>query len=961
MNNEMREILRKIIENFLDLKIIQKSNSSFNSPLILVRKPNNEYRACADLRQINECVEEIESFPLVHLQTAIDFLQGNKYFVSLDLSNGFYSFEIEEACRKYFAFSLDFEKYEYVRVPMGYCGSPAFFIRCLSRIFGNMQLREIVLFCDDLSFGAKTLPELLIKTEKVFNILLKAGLKVRPSKCCFAMESIDFLGFTITENSIAVSKKRIDAINSLPPPKSPKQIQRFIGAINFVRKHIQGFSTKVAVLTELIKKNSIFKWTEKHQTAFEGLKEALISQPVLTLFDSEIPISIHTDVSEVAAGAVLVQNHSDGDKIIAYYSKKLTASESNFFISERELFAVILSLREWSVYVRASKFKPVNIYTDHLPIVSIKLAARVNSRLLRWLDELLDYPVKLIYKKGTEHHLPDLLSRPDETLEANKPCAIAEASRLFENPPIIKATSNFIANQFLDLFSEQHTDEFCQKLFKLVISNDKVKENFYIYKGVIYKFSKKNNIYRIVVPNSMRNTVLFSMHDLSGHLGTRKTYYKIKERYFWNKIRKDVTIYCKTCKSCQINKPRRVKPVVHAGLIPFLGIFEIFHIDICTSFSITERGNKHIVSAVDRVSKFIVAKAIPDQTAITVAKFVFENIICLFGPYRYLISDLGGCFISEVFESLHALCPPASQLFTTSYHASSNGSIERVHSTIKASLRTTCEGDYESWDLILPSIVYAINTSYNVDLQMSPYQFIFHLKPRNSLDFNFSPDILYAGNSPDLYSEKALQKWENVVEQTRQRLIEKAVRRAQNRNEGTRKHCFLIGDTVLLKNIAADLINPTPFKPKYKSLYLIIQRCSPSVYEIQKIYNPEKRKRVSVEQLELWHERHPEFELSETNFRYLTHLPQEINAKNLLDYKNYKLDSQENFNQTLTEPENYDTNTNISFIQKDRQFSDLEFKNSLENEKTVIYELPRQYKKEGLRDKNLLVRPKRFQ
>lgn len=411
------------------------------------------------------------------------------------------------------------------------------------------------------------------------------------------------------------------------------------------------------------------------------------------------------------------------------------------------------------------------------------------------------------------------------------------------------------------------------------------------------------------------------MHNLSGHLGIRKTYHKIKNRYFWDKFRRDVREYCKSCGSCQINKPRRNKAIAQAATIPFLRPFEILHIDICVSFPVTERNNKHIIVAVDRLSKYVVAKAIPDQTAITAARHVYENIITVFGPYRYIVSDLGSCFISEIFENLQIFCTPASHLYTISYHASSNGAVERQNSSIKASLRTVCDGNYDSWDLQLPGVIYALNTSYNVDLEMNPYQFLFHLKPRTNLDLMISPDILYAGNTPDLYSEKALKNWEKVVEKTRNRLTERAVKRAQKKNEHSRKQCFLIGDIVVLKNIAVDLINPGPFKPKYKGIYLIIKQCSPSVYCIQKLYNPEKRKKVSVEQLELYHKRHPEFNLDETNFRFLTDIPKSIPSCELLDYNKYVN------SQPCNLPSVYDLNTEKTDI-------------SNSSDQTVLYTVP---------------------
>ena len=204
---------------------------------------------------------------------------------------------------------------------------------------------------------------------------------------------------------------KVKVISDFPRPESRKQLMRFLGMAGYYRKFCQNFSTVAEPLTQLLSKKAKFLWNDKCEQAFEELKAILKSAPVLSAPDFDHQFKLAVDASDVAAGAVLLQQDKDGvDHPICYFSKKFNTNQRNYSTVEKECLALVLALQHFEVYV-SSSCAPVIVFSDHNPLVFLHKLKNKNQRLLRWSLMLQEYNLEIRHIKGKDNLIADCLSR----------------------------------------------------------------------------------------------------------------------------------------------------------------------------------------------------------------------------------------------------------------------------------------------------------------------------------------------------------------------------------------------------------------------------------------------------------------------------------------------------------------------------------------------------------------------
>ena len=183
--------------------------------------------------------------------------------------------------------------------------------------------------------------------EECLTKLREKDLPVKLSKCEFHKHTISFLGYRVSREGLIPDPIKVQATEEWPEPTTVKEIQAFLGLANYYRKFIEGFSRIAAPLTELTKKEVEFNFGEEYQESFKEIKRRLSSTPILTLYNPELQTDLETDTSDYAIGACLTQKGDDDkSRPIAYYSRKITRLETNYDIHDKELLAVVESLKE---------------------------------------------------------------------------------------------------------------------------------------------------------------------------------------------------------------------------------------------------------------------------------------------------------------------------------------------------------------------------------------------------------------------------------------------------------------------------------------------------------------------------------------------------------------------------------------------------------------------------------------
>jgi hypothetical protein len=233
-------------------------------------------------------------------------------------------------------------------------------------------------------------------------------------KCEFDKSSVAFLGYVISLDGIFVDKSKVETIQCWATPSLVKDVQRFLGFANFYHRFIKGYSKITTPLTTLTCKDKPFLWNPMAQAAFDTLKMAFTSAPILIHPDPDKPFIVETDTSIFALGAILSQFGIDGLlHLVAFYSQKLTSAEINYQVYDKELLAIITAFEQWRLYLAGAQHR-VQVLTDHKNLLYFTTTRTLNRRQARWSIFLVDFDFEIQYQLGTQQGKVDALSHRSE-------------------------------------------------------------------------------------------------------------------------------------------------------------------------------------------------------------------------------------------------------------------------------------------------------------------------------------------------------------------------------------------------------------------------------------------------------------------------------------------------------------------------------------------------------------------
>lgn len=260
---------------------------------------------------------------------------------------------------------------------------------------------------------------------------------------------------------------------------------------------------------------------------------------------------------------------------------------------------------------------------------------------------------------------------------------------------------------------------------EIIRSQDK---NYILDEGILYRKIKEQQV-RIARDYELEG-ILFENHDseLAAHFGIKATYNRIKEKYYWKNMRKDIEEYVKSCWSCQMRGKPNVKNELHP--IEIGEPFETIGIDIVGPLMTTKNRNRYIVVAVDYFTKWPEARAIKRATAEEVTKFLWEDIICRHGCPKKIISDQGSHFVNNLMEQLTNKYKINHQL-STPYHPETNGLVERFNRTLKESLAKL---GGNAWDEHIQSVLFAYRTKRHDSTKVKPFYAVYGRKEMAPMD-----------------------------------------------------------------------------------------------------------------------------------------------------------------------------------------------------------------------------------
>ncbi|GJR64766.1 reverse transcriptase domain-containing protein [Tanacetum coccineum] len=572
-----------------------------------------------------------------------------------------------------------------------YCFLDGTFQRCMMVIFHDMIEKTMEVFMDDFSVFGNSFSTCLTNLDKMLKRCEDTNLALNWEKSHFMVKEGIVLGHKISKKGIEVDKAKIDVISKLPHPTTVKGIRSFLGHAGFYRRFIKDFSKISRPMTHLLEKNiPILSFPEKKgiQTLSDSNKENYPKLPILQLLQLGQPFELMCDASDYAIGAVLGQRIEKHFIPIHYASKMMTEAETNYTTTEKEMLAV----------------------------------KDAKARLLRWVLLLQEFDFKVIDTKGAENYAADHLSRLENPYEnVFDPKEINETFPL-ETLNTVTSHDNQSTPWFADI-ANYHAGNF---LIKGMSTQQKRK----FFKDVKHYFWDDPYLFRICADQIIRRCVfgqealeiLKACHEgpTGGHHSANITARKVFDAgFFWPTIYQDAHSMIKSCDACQRQGKISHRDEMPQNAIQVCEIFDVWGIDFMGPFP-SSRGNKYILVAVDYLSKWVEAKALPTNDARVVVKFL-KSLFSRFGAPRAIISDRGTHFCNDKFDKVMSKYGVTHRL-STAYHPQTSGQVEVTNRGLKRILERTVGENRASWSDKLDDALWAFRTAYKTPIGCTPYK-----------------------------------------------------------------------------------------------------------------------------------------------------------------------------------------------------------------------------------------------
>ena len=398
--------IEKQVSNLLSAGLIRPSTSPYSSPVLLVKKKDGTWRLCVDFRSLN-AVTVRDRFSIPTIDELLDELGQASWFSKLDLRQGFHQILMHELDIEKTAFRTHHGHYEYLVMPFGLCNAPSTFQAAMNSLLTPFLHRFATVFFDDILVYNDSLTSHILHLETIFLTLLQGQYYLKQAKCLFTQEQLEYLGHIVSGKGVAPEPSKIRAILDWPNPATVKDLRAFLGFTGFYRKFIRNYAAIAAPLTTLLCKDA-FEWSLTSQAAFEALKSAITTAPVLALPNFAEDFVVETDASGAAMGAVLTQRGHP----LAYFSKLFGPRMIHASTYIRELHAIVAAVRKWRQYLLGRSF---TILTDHKSLRELMTQVIQTPEQHYYLSKLLGYDYHIEYKAGPTNKVADALSRIPST------------------------------------------------------------------------------------------------------------------------------------------------------------------------------------------------------------------------------------------------------------------------------------------------------------------------------------------------------------------------------------------------------------------------------------------------------------------------------------------------------------------------------------------------------------------
>ena len=718
------QTLKDEVERLCKIGVLKRVNrSEWAAPSFIIPKKDKTVRFINDFRELNKRIRRTP-YPIPKISDMLMKLEGFQWATSLDLNMGYYHVRLSPDSAKLCTLIFPWGKYEMQSLPMGLCNGPDVFQEKMALLMDGLSY--VRTYIDDLLVLTNgSLEDHLSKLDEVLKRMREAGLKVNANKSFFCQTQLEYLGYWITREGIQPLPKKVEAIQKIATPKNKGELRSFIGLVNYYRDSWIRRSDLLAPLAKLTGKSSEWRWTEAEQKAFDTIKRVVAREVLLAHPDFTKKFDIHTDASKYQLGAVISQN----GKPIAFYSRKLNSAQLNYTTTERELLAIVETLKEFRSILLG---QDITVYTDHK---NLTYKVFNTDRVMRWRLICEEYGPKLEYIKGQKNVVADALSRLDLEPPVESECD----PTVLEHP-----TTRALAEAFGHTRDEEHESDIPVS-FKLIQKEQQTDKSLLQKarksdKYQIHSFrggGKDRHLVcyqdKICVPKRLQKRVVEWYHEHLVHPGETRTTLTIGQHFTWEGLRQTVHKVCSVCDRCQRTKKSSVKygklQEKEAEIVPW----ETLCVDMIGPYQIKRKGKTTLelwaVTMIDPATSWFEIAAVKTKRADVVSNVIEQTWLSRYPWPQKVITDRGTEFMAE-FLTMMQEDYGVKKKPITARNPQANSIVERVHQTIGNMIRTFSVQDMDldeddPWSGILSAVGFAIRATVHTTLQATPSQLVF--------------------------------------------------------------------------------------------------------------------------------------------------------------------------------------------------------------------------------------------
>lgn len=824
LSPEKRAILSSELDRMLALDVVTPCESPWNNPALLVKKSNGDWRFCLDCRKLN-AVTKGDSYSIPYIPQILDSLKEAKYLTSIDLSSSFWQIPLNKSSQEKTAFTVPGRGLFMFKVmPFGLCGAPARQQRLMDQLIDHNLTSDIengLAFCyiDDIVICSSDFQTHLVLLNRVLEKLKMANLTVNFEKSKFFRQSLKYLGYVVDEFGLRTDPDKVAAILNFPTPTTSREVKIFLGTCSWYRRFIRNFSTIAAPLNRLTSKGKTapaFQWSDEAENAFNALKNALVSAPILAVPDFDKPFAVHCDASSYGIGGMLSQTIDGHEHPIAYVSRSLNKCERNYSATEREALAVLFSVEKYQAYLGSRRFK---VITDHASLKWFMNLENPSGRLARWGCRLSQFNFDIEHRKGTDNVVPDALSRLMKVDAVKVVSAVNDANDV--------------------------NDEWYDKTLNGCRSHPANYPNFCIKDGKLLRFSKgkysllREFDWKEVVRKGDRKRILEENHcePTAAHLGVFKTHRRLSLTYFWPGMYKDVVEFVKACDVCSAYKHSQQKT---PGLMGRPKVchkpWQVVSVDLVGPLPRSKSGYTFLFVVTCCFSKFTVLMPLRRATSALVAKNFENHVILAHGAPETVIADNGVQFTGSDFRKLLLRYKVPNFHLAPRYSPQVN-LVERYNKTVMTAVSSYVNENHRSWDEQLPKIQFAINSAVNESTSFTPFFLVHAREPVINGSFYKDTDQPYEVAIPREEYAGDFGCLKGIFEKVRSHLLKAHEQNSRHYNLRRRPAKHAVGDIVWKRTYVqsdAQKFKMAKLAPKYEKCR-VKAVLSPLVYELERM------------------------------------------------------------------------------------------------------------------------------